>query len=156
MVSFILGAQAVENFDRVLLRWLIDFHLLETTFESGIFFDVFAELVQCSGTDALKLGTAESRLDDVRGIHGSFGRAGTDDGVKFVDKKDHVFHFADLIHHGFDALFELTAIFRAGDHQGEVEGDHAFIAENFRNVSGSNFLGEALGDGGLADACFTD
>ena len=92
----------------------------------------------------------------LRGIHRAFGGAGTDDGVQFVDEKDDVLRPADLVHHRLDALLELAAVFRAGDHQGEVEGDDFLVAEDFRHVAGGDFLGEAFDDGGLADAGFAD
>ena len=63
---------------------------------------------------------------------------------------------ADLVHHRLDALFELAAIFRAGDHQREVEGDDFLVAQEFRHVAAGDFLGEAFDDGGLADAGFAD
>jgi len=49
-----------------------------------------------------------------------------------------------------------TAVFRAGDHKGEVEGDNALVAEQLGDVPGGDLLGEALGDGGLADPGLAD
>jgi hypothetical protein len=49
--------------------------------------------------------------------------------VQFVNEKDDVLGTADFIHDGFNALFKLTTIFGAGDHQREVECDNAFVAE---------------------------
>src|SRR5690606_4259170 len=45
---------------------------------------------------------------------------------------------------------------RAGDHEGEVEGDDALVAEEFGDVARGDLLGEALGDGGLADPGLAD
>src|SRR5690606_6557370 len=43
-----------------------------------------------------------------------------------------------------------------GDHEGEVERHDAFVTEDLGHVAGSDFLGEALDDCGLADTGFTD
>ena len=92
----------------------------------------------------------------LRGVHRALGGAGADDGVQLVDEEDDVLGAADLVHHGLDALLELAAVFGAGDHEGEVEGDDLLVAQDFGHVAGGDFLGEALDDGGLADAGFAD
>ena len=76
--------------------------------------------------------------------------------MEFVDEKNDIFVATDFIHHRLDALLELAAIFCAGDHEGQVECDDAFFAEDFGNIARDDFLGEALGDRGLADARLTD
>jgi hypothetical protein len=57
---------------------------------------------------------------------------------------------------GLDALFELAAIFGAGDHESEVEGDDALVAQQFGHVALRDFLGETFHDGSLAHAGFTE
>ena len=81
-----------------------------------------------------------------------FGRAGADDGVQLVDEEDDVLRAADFVHDGLDALLELAAVFRAGDHEGEVEGDHFFVAQQFRHIARGDFLRQPFHDGGLAHA----
>src|SRR5690606_20805470 len=95
---------------------------------------------------------AERRLDDVAGVHRALGRAGADDGVHLVDEQDDVLAATDLVHHRLDALLELAAVLGAGDHEGEVEGDDALVAQDLRHVAGGDLLGQALDDGGLANA----
>ena len=92
----------------------------------------------------------------LRGVHRAFGGAGADDGVQFVNEKNDVLGAADFVHHGLDALLELAAVFRAGDHQREVERDDAFVAQHFRHVALGDFLRQALDDGGLAHAGFAE
>ncbi len=81
-----------------------------------------------------------------------FGRAGADDGVQFVNKKNDVLGAPDFVHDRLDPLLELAAVFGAGDHQGEVEGDDALVAQDFGHVAAGDFLGQALDDGGFAHA----
>ena len=92
----------------------------------------------------------------LRRVHRAFGGTGADDGVQLVDEQDDVLGAADFVHHRLDALLELAAVLRAGDHQREVERDDFLVAEQLRHVAGGDFLGEAFDDRGLADAGFAD
>ncbi len=154
VVRLVFRTQAFEDEDRLIDGGSLDLDGLEASFEGGVFLDVFAILVQRGRPDALQLAPAERGLDDVRGVHRAFGRAGADDGVQLVDKKDDVLGAANFVHHGFDSLFELSAILRARDHQGEVEGDDFFVAQKFRHVAAGNLLGQAFDDCRLADTGF--
>ena len=62
----------------------------------------------------------------------------------------------DLVHDRLEALLELSAVLRAGDDRGEVEGHDALVAEQLGHLSLDDLLGEPLDDGGLADAGFAD
>ena len=106
--------------------------------------------------DALQLTAAQRGLDDVRRVHRAFGGTGADDGVQFVDEKDDVFRAANFVHHRFDALFELAAIFRARDHEREIERDDFFVAQKLGHVAARDFLREPFDDRGLADAGFAE
>ena len=92
----------------------------------------------------------------LRGVHRAFGRTGADDGVQLVDEQDDVLGAADFVHHRLDALFELAAIFRARDHQREVERDDFLVAQQFRHIAVGDFLRETFDDRGLADAGFAE
>ena len=59
---------------------------------------------------------------------------------------------ADLVHHRLDALLELAAVLRAGDHHRQVEHDDAAVGQQLGHVAVDDPLGEALDDGRLADA----
>jgi hypothetical protein len=85
-----------------------------------------------------------------------FGRTGTDDGVHFIDEKNDILGLADFLHDRLDALLELSAVFGARNHQGQVESDDALVAQQFGNIAGNNFLGQSLDDGGLPDPGFPD
>jgi hypothetical protein len=53
--------------------------------------------------------------------------------VQLVDEQDHV-PAADLVHDRLDPLLELAAVLRAGDHQRQVQRDHALVAQQFGHV----------------------
>src|SRR5262249_40924968 len=104
------------------------------------------------GADALDLAAGQGRLEDVAGVDGALGAAGADQGVELVDEQDGVLGAADLVHDRLDALLELAAVLGASDHHGPVEHGRALVAEQLGDVAIDDELGEALDDGGLADA----
>src|SRR5205823_6287653 len=111
-----------------------------------------AVLVEGGGADALDFAAGQRGLQDVRGVYRPLGAAGADERVKLVDEEDRVLGAADLVHDGLDAFLELAAVLGAGDYHGEVEDDDPSVAEQFGEVALDDHLGEALDDGGLADA----
>ena len=151
-MSLVLGAQPLEDQDRVLNGRGLDLDRLEAALESRILFDIFTVFVQRGGPDALKLAATERRFDNIRSIHGPLGGTRADDGVQLVDEKNDVPVLADLIHHRLDALFKLAAVFRARHHKGEIECDDFFVNEELRDITGDNFLGQSFGDRRLADS----
>ena len=152
---FVFRSESLKDEDSLLDGGGLDLDGLKAAFQGGVFFDVLAVLVQSGGADALEFAAAQGGLDDVRGVHRAFGGTGADYGVQLVNEQNDVLGAPDFIHDGLDALLELSAILGAGDHKGEVEGDHAFVAKEFGHVAGRDLLGKALDDGSLADASLT-
>jgi hypothetical protein len=99
---------------------------------------------------------ASMRLEHVAGVHGALGRAGADDGVQLVDEEDDLaLGVGDLLEHGLEAVLELAAVLGAGDHAPRSRE----MTRLFFRISGTSpddALGEALDDGGLADAGLAD
>ena len=60
--------------------------------------------------------------------------------------------FFDFLEHGLEAVFELAAILRAGQHRAEVERDDALVAQALRHVAGDDAARESFDDGGFANA----
>jgi len=113
-------------------------------------------LGQGGGTDALQFPRLKDGLMMLDASIAPSAASGTDDGVQLVDEKDDIPGPADLVHDGFDPLLELAAILGPGHHEGKVEGDDFFAAEDLRDVPGNDFLGQALSDGGFSDSSFSD
>ena len=120
MVVFVLGLETGQDGDCIFDRRLLHLDRLETALESGVLFDVLAVFRQRRGTHDLQLSTAESRLEDIRGIHGSLGRACPHDGVQLVDEQDDILGLLDFVHHGLDPLLELASVLGARHHQREI------------------------------------
>ena len=130
---------------------------LEAALERGVLLDVLAVLVERRGADHAQLAAREHRLEHVAGVHRALGRAGADDGVQLVDERDDLaLGVGDLLEHGLEPLLELAAVLRPGDHRAEVERDDALVLEPLGHVALDDAAGEALDDGGLADAGLAD
>ena len=116
-----------------------------------------AVLGQRGGADHAQLAAGEQRLEHVGGVHGALGVAGAEDRVQLVHEEDDVVgRVGRLLERCLEALLELAAVLRAGEHAGQVDGHHAGAAQGLRHVGGRDAQGQALGDGGLADAGLAD
>ncbi len=155
VVGFVAVAQALENFHGVGRAGRIDGDRLESPGKGSVFLDVFSVFIERGGADALDLTAGEGGLEHVAGVDRAFGAAGADQRVKLVDEEDDVLGPADFVHDRLDALLELAAIFGAGDHHGQIEHDDPAVVQEFGDGAGDDHLGEALDDGGLAHARFT-
>jgi hypothetical protein len=118
---------------------------------------MLAILIEGGGAHAVQLAASQHRLEEIAGIHGPFRLAGTDHGMQLVDEQNDLpFGVLDLFKHGFEALFKLTTIFRTGDQGTHIEGDDALLLQSFGDIAAHDALGQALDDGRLAHARFTD
>ncbi len=157
MVRLVAVAQAVQHLDRIFDAGLFHKDRGKAALQGGVFLDVLVVLIQGGGAHALQLAARQGRLEHVGGIHGALGRAGADHGVQLVDEQDDLALGAlDFFHGGLQALFELAAEARAGDHRAQVEREDALAGQDFGHIVGGDLLRQAFDDGGLAHAGFTD
>ena len=141
VVHFILWLEPFQNKNCLIHSRRLDFHTLEPTLQSRVFFNIFAIFVQRSCANALEFTPAKSGFNNVRSIHRSFSGPGSNNGMKFINEQNDVFSAPDFIHYRLDPLFKLATIFGASHHQREVKGDDFFIMQNFRDIAGHNLLG---------------
>jgi hypothetical protein len=100
----------------------------------------------------VQLATRQQRLQHVAGVHGAFGCAGAHHGVHFVYKQQHfASRVGDFFQYGFQALFELAAVFGARDQSAHIELDQALALKALRHVALDDTLRQAFDDGSLAD-----
>ena len=131
--------------------------LLEAPLQRRVLLDVLAVLVERGGADAVQFAARERRLEHVAGVHGALGLAGADHGVQLVDEEnDLAFLLGEVVEHGLEPLLELAAELGAGDERAEVERQQPLVLEALRHLAVDDALGEALDDGGLADAGLAD
>ena len=76
--------------------------------------------------------------------------------MQLVDEQDDVAALGDLLHHLLQPLLEFAAVLGARDQGGEVERVDLLALQQLRHVGVGDPLGEALDDGGLADAGLAD
>ena len=146
----------MQDVDGLLERRLLDHDRLEAALEGGVALDVLAVLVEGRRADALELAARQRRLEDVRGVDRALGRAGADERVQLVDEEDRVVRVAQLLDDLLEALLELAAVLRAGDERPDVERQDPLVEQDVGDVAGDDPVGEALGDGRLADARLAD
>ena len=149
-------AQAAQDLHGVVHRRLFDAHLLEAPLERGVALEVLAVLVERRRADRLQLAAGERRLEDGGGVDRAFGRTGADEIVELVDEEDDVAPLHDLLHDLLQALLELAAVLRAGDEGREVERVDLLVLQQLGHLVRGDPGGEALDDGGLADAGLAD
>ena len=147
---------ADQDFDRFLLDRRIDLHRLEPPLERAVLLDVFPVLGRSRRADAANLAARQRRLQDVGGIERAFRRTRPDQRVQLVDEDDDVRVLGQFFHDRLEAFFELAAILGAGDDERDVERQKALVGQEMRHVAVDDLLGEALDDGGLADARLAD
>ena len=76
--------------------------------------------------------------------------------MDFVDEEDGAFLFLQFGQEHFQALLEIAAILGAGQERAQVQREDAAFGHHVRHFAIDDALGEAFGDGGLADAGFAD
>ncbi len=129
---------------------------LEAPLERGVLLEVLAVLVERGRTDGLQLAAGQHRLEDGGRVDRALGGTRTDEGVDLVDEHDDVAAGADLLEDLLQALLEVTAVAAAGDQRAEVEGVELLVLERLGHLALDDGLGQALDDGGLADAGLAD
>ena len=88
VMHFVALFESAENGDSVFEAGLIDHDGLEAALEGGVLLDVLSVFIERGRTDGAQLAAGKLRLEHVRCVGGPFGRTGSDNGMKFVDKED--------------------------------------------------------------------
>src|SRR5581483_9866660 len=156
MVRLVAVAEPAQDLHRVVHGRLFDANLLEAALERCVALEVLAVLVERRRTDRLQLAAGEGRLEDRRRVDRALGCACADEIVQLVDEENDVAPLHDLFHDLLQALLELAAVLRARDERSEVERVDLLVLQQLRDLVGRDAGGEALDDGGLADAGLAD
>ena len=147
------GGDAAHHQDRLLLARLVDLDDLEAAGQGRVLLDVLLVLGPGGGGDGAQRAAGQGGLEQVGGVAGAGGAAGADQGVGLVDEQDDgLGRGLDLLDHLAQAVLELALHAGAGLQQADVEGAQRHVLERRRHVARGDALGEALDDGGLADA----
>ncbi len=151
MMDFVALLQSAKNGNRVFDGGLADIGLLKSSFEGFVLLDVFLIFVQRGCADATQIATCQCGLQHIGSIHRSFGSAGADQRVQFVDEQNDVAAgFFDFLEDGLQTVFKFAAILRSGNHRAKIQRDDSLMLEGFRNVAGDNSLRQAFNNCGLS------
>ena len=122
---------------------------LEAARQCGVFFDVLV-FGEGGRADAAQIAAGQRGLQHVGGVDGAFRGACAHQRMQFVDEADDfAVRVGDLLEHGFQTVFELTAELGAGHHGAEIDRDQFLVAQLIGDVALHDALGEAFDDGGL-------
>ncbi len=157
VVDLVALLQAAQDGDGVLQRRLVHQHRLEPALQRLVLLDVLAVFVQRGGAHAAKLAPRQRRLQHVGRVHRPLGPAGAHQGVQLVDEQDDLpLGRGDLLQHRLQAVLELAPVLGAGDEGAQIQRQDALVLQRLGHVAGRDALGDALHDGGLADARLAD
>src|SRR5690606_34888078 len=93
----------------------------------------------------------------IRGVHGTFGRAGADQRVQLVDEQDDAARaLLDLFQHRLQAVFEFAAVLGTSNHTGQVERQDALVFQRLGHVAVRAAVRDTFRDRGLPDTLFAD
>src|SRR5260370_1207414 len=153
----VVFAQPLEDLDSVLDAWLVDLHALKAPRKCPIFFEVLAKLLEGRRADAPQPARSERRFEQVARLHAAARRGPRpDDGVDLVDEENRPAHCLQGLDDRLDALFEVAAVARSGQHGAHVERVHRRPREGLRDLAAMNLQGESLGYRRLADPGVAD
>ena len=156
VVLLVVDADAFQHLDGIGDGRLLDFNGLETALQRSIFLDILAVLGKSGGTDDLHLPAGEGGLHDVGSVHGAVRIARAHDGMNFIDEQDDVAGGLDLADKTLDPLLELTTELGARNEGGHIQQEDFLVPQAGGHLALGNALGDALGDGSLADTGLTD
>ena len=137
-------------------RGLGDLDGLEAPLQGGVLLQVLAVFIQRRGADGLQLAAGQHRLEDRGRVDRALGRAGTHQRVQLVDEQHDVPAGADLLEDLLEPLLEVTAVAAARDQGAQVQRVELLVLERLGDLALDDRLGQALHDGGLADAGLPD
>ena len=157
MVHLIAFFQSAQDGNGIFHAGLLDHDRLEAAFESGILLDVFPVFVERGGADGPKLAPGQLRLEHVGSVGRPLGRAGSDNGMQFVDEEDDLpFARGNFFEERFEALLEFAAEFCPGNHRADIHGHQLLVLERLGHIPADNAAGQTFDDGRFAHPGFAD
>jgi len=105
----------------------------------------------------MQLAPGQHGLEQVARVHGTFGFAGTDDGMQLVNKKnDAALGRLHFLEDGLQAFLELAPVLGTGNERAHIQGEDGLFLEALGHVLFDDAHGQAFDDGRLADTGLTD
>ncbi len=153
VMLFEMRLQPHQDLDGVRHRGLVHVDLLEPARQRAVLLEMLAVFLVGGRTHAAQLAARQSRFQQIRGIHRpARGCAGADHRMNLVDEQDGVVVVFQFLDHGLQPFLEIAAIAGAGQQRAHIEREDRGAGQNLGRLALDDLLGQALGDGGLADA----
>ena len=100
----------------------------------------------------MQFTASQGRLQHIAGIERTFGFAGANHSVHFVDEQDHLtFLLRQVAEYRFQPFFELTTELGAGDQRTHVERKEPPAVQTLWYFAVDNPLRQTFDNGGFAD-----
>ena len=149
--------QTAKDGDGVLDIRLADIDLLEPAFESLVLFDIFLIFGERRRADGPQGAAGECRLEHIGRVDRALAGTGPDQRMQLINEQnDLALGLFDLVEHRLEPILKFAAVLGTGEHRTEIERYEPLVLERFGHVAGNDALGQALDDGGLADAGLAD
>ena len=149
--------QSTKNGNSILHSRLVNHNRLETTFQSGVLFDILTILIQSGCSDTVKFSSCKHRLQHISRIHGSVCFSCAYDQVKLINKENNIslafFHF---LQNRLQTFLKLASVLGSCYKGAHVQGKNLFVFQSLRNVSGNDSLRQSFNGSGFTYARFTD
>ena len=105
----------------------------------------------------MQLAPRQHRLQQVARIHAALGLSCAHNGVQFIDEQDDLaLGLLHLVQHGFQPFLKLAPVLGARDQRAHIQRENGLVLQLFGDVLLHDSLGKSLGNGGFANAGFTD
>ncbi len=128
--------------------WLVHMHGLKAPLQGRVLFDVLLVFVQGGGADAMQFTASQFGLEQIAHVHRTFGLAGSDYIVDFIDEEQGVsLVFLQFVQYRLEPLLEFAAVFGPGDKAAHVEAVNLLPLQGFGHVSPHDALGQAFDNG---------
>ncbi len=97
----------------------------------------------------LNFTAGQRRFQDITSVHSALRGSSTYNQVQLVNKDNGLAVVFEFGHDLFQSLFKFTAVFRPGNHTGQIEHHNPLIQQTVGHILGNNTLGEAFHNGSL-------
>ena len=153
---FVILLDAHQHCNRIINGRHVHCHRLEPALQGAVLFNILPVFAEGGGTDDLDFSPGQGRLENIRRIHRAFGITRANQVVYLIDKQDDIPLFLNLADEALHPAFKLTPELGASHQGGQIHQIDPLATQIEGHLSGSNLLGDALRNGGLAHTRLTD
>ena len=153
LVKFLeIGFQPLHDRNGIRNAGLGHVDLLEPPHKRPVLFEKLPELLVGRGTNTPDVPGGQRGLEQVGGIHGPAGGCSRPyDGMDFINEKNDIGAFLQLLHYRLEPLFEIPPIAGSRQQRAHVQRVNFHFPEDVRHLPLDDLEGQPLRDCRLAD-----